>query len=189
MPTLAIILTEDYADWEVALLTATGRAHLGFGIVTASPGGALVTSMGGLRVIPQIGVETLNPDGFDALVICGGGIWQTPQAPDLGQTIRAFVQAGKLVAGICAATTALARAGVLDNVAHTSNEPDLLNGIAAYRGQARYRQVPGAVHDGGIITAAGTAPVTFAREIAGALGFGSAELDGYAALFGTEHTA
>ncbi len=188
MPALAIALTESFADWETALLAATARTELGFTLVTATPGGAPVTSMGGLRVTPDAAVESLDPARFDGLVICGGMIWASEAAPDFGGTIRAFAASGKLVAGICAATLAIARAGVLNGAAHTSNEPGLLEKAgSAYDGQARYRHTPAAVRDGMIVTAAGTAPVSFMAEILAALGCGNAELDEYVAMFAAEH--
>ena len=188
MTTLAIALTEGFADWETALMAATARTELGFTIVTATPGATPVTSMGGRRVTPDAAVEDLDPARFDGLVICGGMIWESDAAPDFGDTIRAFAASGRLVAGICAATLSLARAGVLDDAAHTSNGLEFLETAGpAYRGKAGYRQTPAAVRDGKIVTAAGTAPVSFMMEILAALGHGSADLDEYAAMFAAEH--
>ncbi len=189
MTTIAGALTDRYADWEVALLMAEGRSFLGLGFVVATPAARPVTSMGGMTAMPQAAIDTLDPNAFDALVVCGGESWQTQDAPDISATIRAFSQRGKLVAGICAATLALARAGVLDDVAHTSNALELLETTEAYHGRARYRNTAAAVSDANIITAAGTAPVTFTAEIFRALGHGSPELDGYVAQFGQEFSA
>ena len=189
MTKLAIALTERYADWEVALLMAEGRASFGLAFTIASPGAHPVTSMGGIRVAPEEAVERLDPQEHDGLVVWGGEIWQTVGARDFGATIRAFVEAGKLVAGICAGTLALARAGVLDEVAHTSNEAALLATSPAYRGQAFYRDQPAAVSDRMIVTAPGTAPISFTAEILRALGYGSQDMEDYLALFGREHRA
>ena len=188
MTTLAIALADEFADWETALLAATARAELGIAIVIATPGGMPVTSMGGLRVTPDAAVEDLDPARFDGLVLCGGLSWEKNAAQDFGGTIRAFAANGRLVAGICAATLSLARAGVLDDVAHTSNGLEFLQTAgSAYRGQARYRQTAAAVRDGMIVTAAGTAPISFTMEILAALGHGSAGLDEYSLMFAGEH--
>lgn len=189
MTKLAIALTDRYADWEVALLMAEGRSSFGLTFTVASPGAQPVTSMGGIRVMPEHAVERLDPQAHAGLIVCGGEIWQTDEAPDLGATIRAFAQAGKLVAGICAGTLALARAGVLNELAHTSNEAALLATSPAYRGQAFYRDQPAAVSDRMIITAPGTAPISFTAEILRALGRGSQDMEDYLALFGREHAA
>ena len=70
---------------------------------------------------------------------------------------------------------------------HTSNAPDFLAGAEGYAGQAHYRDTPQAVRDGRLITAPGSAPMTFAAEIYRALGLGGDELDQYVLLFGAEH--
>lgn len=185
---LAIVLTEGFADWECALLMASGRSHYGFEIVTASPAGKPVMSMGGLKVSPDRALEALEANAFDCLVLCGGETWETGDAaPDAGPLLRSFHEHGRVVGGICAATLALAKAGLLNSVSHTSNERDFLKSAPAYTGADHYRSVPYAVRDNRIVTAPGTAPVTFAAEIYRALGFGSGELDHYVNLFGAEH--
>ncbi len=77
--------------------------------------------MGGLRVTPDTAAEALRAEAFDGLVLCGGMIWETEKAPDLKPVIDDFMARGKLAAGICGATLALAKAGALNNAAHTSN--------------------------------------------------------------------
>ncbi|HUH48447.1 MAG TPA: DJ-1/PfpI family protein, partial [Mycoplana sp.] len=74
---IAIGLTEGFADWECALLMASARSYFGFEVVAASPGGRAVTSMGGLAVTPATVLETVTPADYDALVLCGGTIWET----------------------------------------------------------------------------------------------------------------
>ena len=72
------------------------------------------------------------------------------------------------VAAICGATAGLAAAGLLDDRAHTSNAREFLESTG-YGGGERYR-AEGAVTDGDLITASGTAPVDFAHEIFARLG-------------------
>lgn len=187
---LAIGLTESYADWECALLMATARGDCGVETVVLTPGGTGVTSMGGLSVAADGALEDAGPDDYEALVLCGGKIWQSAAAPDLGAPVRRFVAAGKPVAAICDATLELARLGLLDDRAHTSNFPTLLSDVVpAYRGAAHYRDQARAVRDGNVITASGAAPVSFAGEVLAAIGLGSAELSDYLALYGAEHAA
>lgn len=186
---LAIVLHEGFADWECALLMATARAHLGVDIEVATPDGAPVTSMGGLDVSAHLSIDALDPAGFDGIVVCGGAIWGTADAPDLAATIRAFHRGNRLVAAICGGVDALASSGILDATEHTGNSPDSLVALRGYHGHGRYRDQPQALRSDRVVTAAGTAPVTFAVEIFRALGLGSPELDGYAALHGHEHAA
>ena len=77
---------------------------------------------------------------------------------------------GGAVAAICGATLALASAGLLDERPHTSNGPGFLDMFCpSYRGRNHYVDEP-AVSDGKLITAAGTAPLEWAREILDVLG-------------------
>jgi putative intracellular protease/amidase len=186
MARLAIALTPAYADWEIGMLTAVARSFLGAEIVTASPDGAPVTSMGGLKVTPDCAYGDLVPENFDVLVIPGGMIWGTPKAPDLVPLATAFRSESKTVAAICAAASALAGTGLLNSVAHTGNALAAHQAYPAYRGEALYRDQPKAVSDHGVITAPGTAPFTFTVEILKALGLWTAEAETEMAGFGGE---
>ena len=187
MTRLAVVLTEGFADWEVGQLAASARTHFGFDVVTASPGGAEIRSMGGMRVAADTVAENLHGDAFDALVICGGTIWETERAPDLSSVIDDFISRGKVTAAICGGTLALARTGALNNIPDTSNAPDCVASAEGDGGRAHYRDGPQAVRSGMIVTAPGSAPITFTAEIYRALGFGSEELDTYVQILGAEH--
>ncbi|MEI2297639.1 DJ-1/PfpI family protein [Ensifer sp. MJa1] len=184
---LAIVLYEGFADWECALLMAAARTHLGVDIDVATTNGAPVTSMGGLDVSAHLSIDALDPAGFDGLVICGGLTWEPETMPDLSTTIRAFDRDRRLVAAICGGVNALAVSGLLDRTDHTANSAESLAALTGYRGGQRYRDQPQALRSGHVVTAAGTAPISFAGEILRGLGLGSAELDGFLALYGQEH--
>ncbi|WFU48422.1 DJ-1/PfpI family protein [Sinorhizobium terangae] len=184
---LAIVLTEGFADWECALLMATARTELGLDVLIAAPGGTVVTSMGGLHITPHLPTKTLAPAEFDALVLCGGSAWQTSAAPNLTAMIHAFHGKGRVVGGICGATLALAASGILNETDHTGNSAESLSAVAGYHGHQHYRDQPQALRSDRLVTAAGTAPVSFTAEIFHALGLGSAALDDYLSLYAREH--
>ena len=188
MTTIVTILTPGFADWETALLNAAAHSYYGIDTRYATPGGDPVTSSGGLRVMSDLSIEALDPAGFDALVICGGTAWSSTDAPDLGELLRRTAAAGKTVAGICDGTLALARSGLLDNVPHTSNSPDNLP-PTGYAGAAHYRDQPQAVLAGRIVTAAGTAPVSFMAAVMETLGHADDDLKFYTGLYAAEHRA
>lgn len=187
MTRIAIALTPEFADWECALLMAVARSYLGVEIVTASPGGGAITSMGGLKVTPDIAYDALDPAAFDALVIPGGLSWEAGEAPDFTAPVLAFHQAGKVVAGICAAASALAATGVLNVVAHTGNSLASHSKYRGYGGHGLYRDQPQAVSHQGIVTAPGSAPVTFTTEVLKALRLWTAEAETEIAAFAREH--
>ena len=90
---------------------------------------------------------------------CAGGVSSATRRSHLGRP----------VAGICAATLALAHAGLLDNRLHTSNGAGFIEKqVPQYRGQDMYRPQR-SVRDSAVITANGLAPVAFAAEIFRAL--------------------
>jgi len=181
MARIVTLLTEGFADWETALINAAGRSFYGCETLFATPDGAPVTSAGGMRVLSDLAQSGIDADDTDALLICGGTIWQTPQAPDIEATAKAMLQRGKVVGAICDGTRALAKAGLLDELPHTGNGVGALDGTG-YGGKAHYRDVPHAVTAGQLVTAPGTAPVSFMVAVMTALGFGGAELDYYVGL-------
>ena len=180
------ILTENFADWETALINSTARLYYGFYTQFATPGGLPVTSSGGMLVTPQLALEEISLDDLDLLMVCGGSSWQSGKAPDLAPLLRAARAKGVVLAGICDGTRVLAQAGVLDNVRHTSNCAANL-ADTGYAGAALYQDVPWAVADQRVITAPGTAPVTFTAEVLRTLGIADENLAGYLAMHGAEH--
>lgn len=186
MTTIVTILTDDYADWETALLNAAARSYFAIETLFATPGGAPVRSAGGLRVTPDLAAEDIDAAAVDAVVVNGGAIWSTADAPDLSPVLQRAHRAGKTVAGICDGTLALARAGLLDTVPHTSNGTDNLN-PTGYGGKRFYRDQPQAVVHGRIVTAPGTAPVSFMAGVLETLGLRNGNLDYYVGLYGAEH--
>ncbi|MGK5066097.1 type 1 glutamine amidotransferase family protein [Janthinobacterium sp. RT4P48] len=186
MTSAITILTDNFADWETALLNSTARLYYGFYTRFATPGGQPVTSSGGMLVTPQLALEDISLDELDLLMVCGGSSWQSGKAPDLTALLRAAQAKNIVLAGICDGTRVLAQAGVLDNVRHTSNSAaNLLE--TGYAGAALYQDVPWAVADQRIITAPGTAPVSFTAEVLRALGIADDNLAGYLAMHGAEH--
>lgn len=188
MTKIVTILTPGFADWETALLNAVSHSYYKIDTHFATEGGQTVTSAGGMRVAPDLAIADIDPTDLDALVVCGGEAWSKPGAPDLSDLLRRTRDAGKTVAGICDGTLALARSGVLDSVHHTSNSPDNLT-PTAYAGASHYQDQPMAVVDGKIVTAAGTAPVSFMAGVMQTLGLKDDNLKYYLGLHAAEHQA
>lgn len=181
MTSIVTILTDGFADWETAMLNGAAGGYYEVSTSYASPGGRAVTSMGGMKVQPQLALEELDLDTIDALIVCGGSTWSGPDAPDLSNVLRAAREKGKVIGAICDGTVAAARTGILDDVKHTSNGAGYLD-KTGYKGRALYQDVPHAVSDHRIVTAAATAPVSFMREVMIALGKADANLDYYVGL-------
>lgn len=180
-----IVLIEGFADWETPLIAGIGGDFYGLNARYVTPGGGDVTSMGGLHVT---GLPDIEIAGDEVLVLCGSDGWTREGAPDLTATLRAAHARGQTVAGICAGTLALARAGLLSGRDHTSNGLDFLRyHLPDYADAEHYRDVPRAVSAGGVVTAPGTAPVTFAIEVLRVAGLPEDRLAEFRAIATAEH--
>ncbi|MFG2618933.1 DJ-1/PfpI family protein [Streptomyces sp. NPDC048507] len=175
---------DTYADWETGHATAhlarRGRAVRTVGLAAGQP----VTTMGGLRVQPDLALADLRPEDSALLILTGASLWDTGDglAPFAAKA-RAFLAAGVPVAAICGATAGLAREGLLDGRAHTSAASFYLAQQPGYGGAERYVEAD-AVTDGDLITAGPTEPVAFAREVFARLGVWEPEaLDAWYRLF------
>lgn len=186
MTRIVTILTDGFADWETGLLNAAGRGFYQFETEYASPDGKPVTSMGNMNVTPHMAIKDVDPAKYDALIVCGGAGWKQAGAPDITDIAKRFHDAHKLVAAICDGTFALAKTGLLDTVAHTSNGAGYLD-ETSYPGKAHYRDLPEAVIERKIVTAPGTAPVAFMAAVMHELGADDAQLGYYVGLHAAQY--
>ncbi|SDF85152.1 Putative intracellular protease/amidase [Methanolobus vulcani] len=124
-----------------------------------------IVTMGGMRIVPDLSIDELSTDNAGVLIIPGGDTWlQSIHDPFISK-VRDFLDAGVLVAAICGATMGLAKAGLLDNRTHTSNDLGFLKSICPnYAGETLYCNEPVVIGDN-VITASGVAPLEFAREV------------------------
>ncbi|MEK3688800.1 type 1 glutamine amidotransferase family protein [Paenibacillus sp. FSL R10-2736] len=164
------------ADWEIGYLTAelnSGRYYkkgqAPTEIVTVANEKTLITTMGGLAIMPDTTVDECSITSTDALILPGGETWtEAIHKPILGLAERC-IQEDILVAAICGATMGLAQAGLLNSRPHTSNDLEYLKMICpAYTGEELY-QMQSAVTDGKLITASGIAPLEFTVHVLKAL--------------------
>ncbi|MGA5420623.1 type 1 glutamine amidotransferase family protein [Streptomyces lavendulocolor] len=170
------------ADWETGHATAW-LARSGYDIRTVGPTTGPVTSIGGLRVTPDLALDELRPEDSALLILPGADLWDSGDdlAPFAAKA-RAFLDAGVPVAAICGATAGLAREGLLDDRPHTSAVSFYL-AATGYKGGEHYVDAD-AVTDGDLITAGPTEPVAFAREVLGRMGaFEGSKLDAWYRLF------
>lgn len=117
-----------------------------------------VTTMGGLRILPDLTVDEICLVDAAMLILPGGDGWLKCKNEMILERAAAF-----LAAEIPLAAMALGRVGLLSHHHHTSNELEFLRMVCgdAYTGSALYEEQP-AVLDGNLITAARNAPLEFA---------------------------
>src|SRR5437899_3575843 len=173
MPNAAIYLlvVPGFADWEPAHAVAELRRHGHYRVEVVGLSPDPVESMGGMTVQPTRTVASVDPADVAVFILPGGDRWeQQPLEAELTQLLRSLDQRGVPIAAICAATTAIARAGLLRGRRHTSNGFTYLRQqVPEYTEHAAYVDAP-AVRDRGLITASGLADVEFASAIMTELG-------------------
>jgi putative intracellular protease/amidase len=192
--TVHLYVFDTLADWEpgyaiAGLNNPAFQARPGrYRVATVGARKAPVVSIGGLSILPELTLDELAPQDSAMLILPGGESWDQGQNAEASELARRFLQAGVPVAAICGATSGLARAGLLDEVKHTSNAREYLQ-ATGYRGAALYQDAP-AVTDGNLITASSTAPIEFAYQIFKKLDVYAAEtLEGWYGLFKTGDAA
>ena len=133
-------------------------------------------------MLPDVLLRDVEPAHSDLLILRRGGMWDSGGGAPFATTARVFLQAAVPVAAICGATAGLARAGLLDQRAHTSSAPEYL-AATGYAGGDHYRDER-AVVDDKVITAGPRSPVQFARATLAHLRLApDTTLDAYERLF------
>lgn len=188
---LAVVLLDDFADWEVGFLTAAARTWLGAEVSYHTRGRWPVRSMGGMLLDPNGDIATLPSVAHDGLVLVGSPEWEGAGAPTFEGALSDALGRGIAVGAICGATLALARAGLLAGRAHTSNSQDYLDRFApGYPGRELFRASDVAVVDGNLVTAPGSAPASFAKAMLSLVWPEQANTIGeFAELLAREHRA
>ena len=173
MRTVYVYVQDTLADWEAGYAIAelnSGRffksAAAPLTVKTCALSREPVATLGGVRILPDITVDEICLSEAELLILPGSDTWLTLQHEMILEKAADFLAARIPVAAICAATVALGRVGLLNGRRHTSNDLDFLRMVCgdAYTGANLYEQQP-AVADRDLITAAGTAPLKFARLI------------------------
>ncbi|MFH8726383.1 DJ-1/PfpI family protein [Streptomyces termitum] len=180
--TVHLAVYDTLADWETGHATAW-LARAGFTVRTVGPAaGEPVTTIAGIRILPDLALAELRPEDSALLILPGAEKYdEGEELAPFAAAAGAFLSAGVPVAAICGATAGLARAGLLDDRAHTGAAAGYL-AATGYAGAERYVEAD-AVTDGDLITAGPTEPVAFAREVFARLGAYEGVRDAWYRLF------
>ena len=181
MKEVIFVLLNGFADWEGAFTAICLNQGVKPGnpinykvkylSITKEP----VTSIGGLRVLPDYDLKDM-PEDYAGLILIGGMRWFSPEAELIVPLVKKALKDKKLVAGICNASVFLGMHGFLNEVKHTSNTLDYLKQYAGdqYTGESNYMNKQ-AVRGGNIVTANGIGQLEFCREVLYALEADTAE--------------
>ena len=192
--TIHMFVFDTLADWEPGFAIAglnnpAFQAQPGrYRVATVGVSKAPIVTIGGVTILPDLALNELTPERSAMLILPGGGGWDQGKNIEAIDQAKRFLAAGVPVAAICGATAGLARAGILDDIQHTSNAREYLQ-ATGYQGAALYQDQP-AVVDGNVITAGSTAPIEFAYQIFKKLGvYSDQALEAWFGLFKTGDAA
>jgi putative intracellular protease/amidase len=160
-----VVIAEGWADHQTALACAEIAANDGCRIRYAGLDVEPIASATGMRTLPDCTVDDIAPDNACILILPGGPLWEERDVPAVTAAVRTFREHDLPIAAIGSGTLALARAGVLGGIRHTSNGLAYLKEhIPEYRDDLHYVNVID-VADSGLITAHEAGSVDFAHEI------------------------
>lgn len=182
MKKILLFLLDGYADWESGFVSAKlNKPELGFEVETISLKTKTVTSQGNFVTNVAHTLESFDDfDNLSALVLIGGTGWgnqhlikgyhpnrydESSSANITALIDECLIRRHIIVAGICDGATFLADNGYLNKIDHTGNSLQHLQDKALdYAGAVHFKERQ-AVSFGKIITANGTAPLEFTREL------------------------
>ena len=172
MDKVILVILDKYADWEAAFAASWLQSELARGryeVLFASTDKAPKRSIGHMNALPDLTLDEI-PDDAKALILIGAdGSWREQAYPQIAALAGRFKKEGKVFGAICDAARFAGINGLLNDVNHTLNDPEEMQGFSAYTNAAGF-VAQDAVRDGNVVTANGNAPVAFAAEIARALG-------------------
>lgn len=160
------------SDWEVGYLIAELNSGRYFKkelspleVVAVGVDKNLVTTMGGLKILPSISIDECILESNDVLVLPGGDTWIEEIHEPILKKVSKCLKEGTVVAAICGATMGLAKMGLLDSRRHTSNNLEYMKMICPNYIGEKYYEMELAVTDGNLVTASGIAPLEFAMHV------------------------
>lgn len=165
-----LFVFDGFADWEAALALCEIRRPGDYRVRTVGLDRRPVQSMGGLVVLPDIGLDEIEIDSAVLAIVPGGTLWERGEIVSVSATLRRLYAAGATIGALCDGVLALARAGLIDTRRHCANYLGHIETyVPDYYGSAHYDAEALAVTDDRIITAGGVGSVDFAREVIRAL--------------------
>jgi putative intracellular protease/amidase len=153
--TVYFLVFDGFADWEAALALCEIRRPGNLEVKSVGFSMAMVESMGGLKVRPDITLAQVDASSAAMLILPGGHLWMRGGRDEAVDAVRQFHGYGVTVAGLSSAILVLARAGVFDRLGDTRNMPGFMDEYVVAR--------PGKTATSGV------GSVEFAREVIRAL--------------------
>ena len=160
-----ILVFDGLADWELAHALCEINKSGKFEVASVGFSDKPVTTMGGLKLSPDVTLNEVAPVEARIFMLPGGDMWEQESHEGLKTLLRRLHGERIPIGAICGATLEIARAGLTQNIRHTSNSKDYLKSMVADYSDENFYVNELAVTDQGVITASGLGCVEFAREV------------------------
>lgn len=160
-----ILVIDGLADWEPSFALAEINRSAKYDVVSVGFTGQPVTTMGGLKLIPDILLDDVQSSEAAIFILPGGNMWEQFLDADFSQFLQDLHKAQVPIAAICGATLAVIRAGLTHGVYHTSNDLQYLQYVLPKYADIAFYVNEFATSDQNLITANGLGSIEFAREI------------------------
>ena len=164
-PKAYFLVFDGLADWELAHALCEINKSGKFEVVPVGFSKEPVTTMGGLKLKPDITLDEVIPAEACIFMLPGGDMWELESHENLKTLLRRLHAENVPIGAICGATLEIARAGLTRNIRHTSNSKDYLKAMVTNYGDDDHYINELAVTDENITTASGLGCVEFTREV------------------------
>lgn len=165
-----LYLLDSFADWEIGHILSVfkmeedlKKENSKYKLKTIS-NTKTVESLGGLKVTCDCTLDDIDFENMAGLILSGGKTWEDPKQEKILDIAEDLIKKNIMVAGICGATLALSKRGILNNHLHTSNSIDYLKMSPKYSGTNKYVDTL-CVSNLNLITASSAGSLEFTKEI------------------------
>jgi putative intracellular protease/amidase len=160
-----LLVFDGLADWEPALALCEINKSGKFDVVTAGFSRTPISTMAGLKLIPEIAIDDVGPANASIFLLPGGDMWEKKSHESLHTLLRQLHEKNIPIAAICGATLEIARSGLTHGIRHTSNAREYLQAMVPEYTDGDLYVDDLAIADKNIITASGLGSIEFAREV------------------------
>ncbi len=164
-PKAYLLIFDGMADWEAAHALCEINKSGKYEVVTVGFSAAPVSTMGGLRIVPEATIKDVNHDEACIFIMPGGDMWEQNTDEEITILLRRLNVRQVPIGAICGATLAIARAGLTRERRHTSNAKEYLKAMVPDYEDEEFYADELAVTDQKIITASGLGSIVFGREV------------------------
>ena len=164
-PKAYLLVFDGFADWEPAPAFCQVNKSGRFEVLTVGFSREQITSMGGIKIVPDLMIDQVNPEGTAFFMLPGGDMWKEKSRPEIHGLIHRLHDGNVLIGAICAATLEIARSGLTRGLRHTSNAKSYLKAMVSEYQDEDFYVDELAVTDQNVITASGLGSIEFAREV------------------------